>query len=270
MAPWRYKPPAGSRFDYRDPMSRGLLRSWVLNERSGLQTQDMVTGRIGTFPSGVTLNENGATVASHSSTNCIILEYGAIVGALPCWTIALKMNSTDGSGNGIALYCERDAPTGNGICKVDFNRSSAHVAEITYRDSTGAGLLQLGGTTSVDDGTDHYIVATRSGTTFTLYVDFAQEAQNTGATSSTTFSASSIEARLFGDANDSAAAMQGSIYWCHLWNRAISVGEMRRLKQDPYFSVMAPEFWMYGTAAAASYIPYRPSQPVIGFLPWGA
>ena len=93
---------------------------------------------------------------------------------------------------------------------------------------TGTGSLTLlSGSTTIDDGNWHFVVATRSGGTYKIYVDGNLDAQTAGSTLPTTSVPIAIGAEKYG--GSLYDVINGAIDEVGIWSRALSAPEISLL-----------------------------------------
>lgn len=232
--------------DPLDPINRGLLRCFPLDEPGGAVLDDLSPARKRGSVVGVVsrlATTRGRATNFPSSGRYGLASSTKIVSGKPRWTIALwaRIPSGYSSFAGSCFYCER-ASAGNDIVKLDGMSSGlgfTNIPFITLRDDAGTLIQGCQASTAVNDGRWHFLVATKAGGSLSIYVDGRVE--NTAAWGGTdTFNNSGIDSRIASDQAAPGDSAYGDYSRVRLYDRALRQSEITRLYRDPWAGTFDP------------------------------
>ncbi len=225
------------RLDGADPINRGLLRYFPLDEGAG-PLRDISAYRRGGATVGATtrpVTSRGRALGVSTGSNYGSVSTGPVVAGLVNWTIALQIQVASGfnATDGAAFYCER-AASGNDILKMEGlgGGAGANKAFFTLRNDAGT-LLQGFGTVVINDGLWHDLVLVKRGTSIIYYVDGKADINSTwsGADTFTDANRSTLGVDLVASGT---AFTTGNMRGLRLYSRALLPQEVQRLRADPW------------------------------------
>lgn len=226
-------PQVASNFTHIVP--NGLLAHWRLDENSGTTAYDTSgNGYDGTMSGGVDATNDSVTGAVRnaisfdgpSTINNIAIAYDTWQAlsadfSLAAWVKFDPAKAT--SGSGYRVISSQMSPTAHYFLRVE-NVSDSRVPQFGVRGATGA--LTMTGTTDINDGNWHYIVATRTGNAHRLYLDGVQEDTTRVANTGAIDTGQDLH---IGAYNTTSENFPGFIDDVRLYNRAIDEEEITKL-----------------------------------------
>ncbi len=161
----------------------GPANYWRLGETSGTTATDQIASNNATYQGGFTLNQTGALTGS-GDTNPAVAFNGSSGSAQVASAVKF------GSGNFTIEAWVKTSASGTNklIVRTASSDCSSEIGTwlriaddntVSFRTESATDHMLVNSTRTVTDGTWHQLVAVRSGTTFTLYIDGAQESQST-------------------------------------------------------------------------------------------
>jgi hypothetical protein len=256
------KPPAGTAIDWGNPLTAGLIRSWLVNEAGGKMLSDGAKNypsylttvttapawRPGLRGMGVSFTDlasyaqpTGPVVNTAKVTIEALVRYDSSPGGSQ--TPRDLIGFVDGHGSGTqdkVLSIYRDG------------EPRAFAYDGANRDIFGSAQIAIGTTT--------HLVMTADGTNLTLYRNGVQVAQVACGDTYTSYTQPNIVIGALSGSSGSTV----TIFVARVWTRALRPGEIMTLAADP-FCIYAPPVWRryfmpsVSGAAATSLPPIRPS-----------
>lgn len=238
------KPPPGAVLDWGDPINKGLVGCWLMNEGAGTKVFD-ISGKNnhGTLTNGPTwtagkfgqgLNFDGV------NDYTAIADSGSLhqsVGSVSYW-----VNATALSGSLNRSYGKATGgwANGQGSLIMGFRNSSGWKTELVYPN--GGTPTSLYGSTAIVAGSWYHVVGTYDGTTYKIYLNGSLD--GSVAKAGNAFLASSGELCIGGDGSTGVCAtgnvFNGKIDEVRIYNRALSETELRRLYTEPFAGILMP------------------------------
>jgi YD repeat-containing protein len=235
--------------------SLNLVSFWKLDGNS----QDAVTSNNGT-DNAVTYSSangkinqgagfNGSTSVIRTATNLTFADL----------TFSAWIKTTASAGEIVA----EDSSSGQYVARMDVN--SHKLTFGVYLTGTGV-IKNVQGSTTIDDGNWHFVVATRSGGEYKVYVDGNLDGQTAGSSPSTAniplvIGAERYEGVLY-------AVMNGAIDEVAIWSRALSAAEVSHLFGNGYGVAYSTGLLLPEPATSRRYL-WRGRSLATGFLRLG-
>jgi len=240
---WSYqqKPMLGQQIDWNNPLTKGLVGCWLMNEGAGNIVQDLSgNGNTGTFMgtvawtagnhgSAISLDGTNSYVTCGNPTSQVTSEFTAIVCSYRSSTASNRRLFCWGD------YNAADSPFGM-VCNGNDENVDISVAQ-QYKSNV-AGLSPLN-----DWGV--IAISCRSGTPYKIYFNGKYIDEHSQPAANAPTAAHNIT---IGSGIDGAAAeFIGYISYAMIYNRALSAIEIAELYRNPFcFIQEAFPVWWYG------------------------
>ena len=220
---------------------RGLVGAWVMNEGAGDVVRDLSgEGNDGTTTDVIWQGEGPVFNGTSSLVN--LGDMGSAEDRLFTWIIGFK--TTEG-GNDHWFVSEGNTADNNPIVGL-INNSG--VGRILIRAAGGANKADISGSTTINDGNYHTMVAVADAQNAILYVDGNEENRDTDITGgSIPVNTTTIGALRRAAIGQYAA---GTVFFVYIYNRVLTSNEVMFLHSDPYAMFVDPMIY-WGQAAAA-------------------
>ena len=241
--PWTSKPPIGSQIDWSHPLSRGLVGCWLMNEKCGSISNNLVNAYFG---NGVI---TGATWGSSIKGSKLLFSGTNIVNCgnkiIPNMTnqtwLAMVYPTTIDATNRRVMVIDDTTPATNRTALTVTNTVVANGIRIAI---TATGTNSDSIANAVNLNAWNLIGFTWKGRDISQ-VNIYSNGKNVTASvpgSATAWNDSAGGFRI-GNRQDAAAPLLGSIAFCYLYNRVLSPSEIRQLYQEPYCFIKPQTDW---------------------------
>ncbi|HVZ73505.1 MAG TPA: C25 family cysteine peptidase [Polyangia bacterium] len=147
------------------PSGSGAMTDSTSNANNGTPNGTVTQASSARIGAGVTFDGSTGYIATNSGTSLDVASGGS-------FTLSAWLNTSDSAG---ALWSFRSSTSSNQV--IDFmvgrdgKTTTANMLMILARDDSNGGLNDVFTSTSIATGTWHYVSATHSGTSLSLYVD---------------------------------------------------------------------------------------------------
>jgi len=250
----RRKPqtPGACRVNWPNPLTRGLVGLWLLNENGGGRCYDLAGLNRGTF---------GATAPTRTSGRCGRgLQFSNAYAVVNCGNASPLVIT----GNQVSLFCLFNAGSWNTgfnydyLCGREGSASPYWNYGLRVYDTQMDWVIASGATEyklqipNPSTNVDHMLVGTYNGTTQALYLDGVLAGSR--STSGNLYNPSGADFTIGdSDAFTGRAADDAKIFAAGVYNRGLSAAEVRTLTRELYSLISPPQThrtWVNATAAA--------------------
>jgi hypothetical protein len=235
---WEGKPPVGSVIDWNNPLSKGLVGCWLMNEGGGFP-RSLINGR--------PLNQ--AAVTWSAKNKGLVIQNAS---GLKSDTAGLEFLS--GSWSIIVYFYNPQTFTSNYpsiFARTTYSNESTNSGwgiegnntKLTFLSRNDNGSYGLNSLTTPQANTNYIVVGTSDGTTRKIYLNGKFEAQ-------TTNNPNPKDSVTNGISIGKTAVMQVPTYMALAYNRCLSPSEIQSLYVSPYQFIVAPKRNIMSTIGA--------------------
>ena len=243
---WSLKPPLGTPIDWSNPLSRGLVGSYLFNEGSGDKVYNLVTGIPADITTLWTSTYKGCELDFGTEAQHRIVTFSE--------TAIAKLPAT-GKFSIIVANTPCTGATGNAYLYQWWGAIGNLVLLPNGSYDTGGYRLYINGTIGSEAGvnlsnTFNVAALTAIPGSQHMYHDGKLVISGTSDLSAL----SDVSSGILGASFDTGNVFGGTCLYCYLWNRKLTANEVMSLYGDPY-QIIGPSLpvWWYPTESGTEY-----------------
>jgi hypothetical protein len=257
MRPIRPKPIIGTPLNWGDPLTRGLVGCWAMNERGGSTIRGVVAGRVATLSSGASwsMAPEGTAITLNGTTGQITLPNlaGSLVRNI---TVAAYVNLTSAGNFPMAISALDDGAPGSSGFEL---RTLSSTGQPQFLCDDGSRPSATGPSSIVNAGWVMLTGVCRD-TSIEIWVDNILAGSSARTSSTITYG-------LFPKFAAGYRVIENNYFWpgsmggIWFWSRSLSSPEIARIAADPWGMFSRKEFAVANLPPASSFNPawaFRP------------
>jgi len=220
-------PRFGHRADKTDPIMRGCVGWWPLNDGAGTKAKDISGyGNDGTQSGGVSWASTAkGTAASFDGVDYYFTHASALSTSSTTYTVCGWFRRDAGSSGTIASH-RTATPI---LYQLDTNGT---YPRMIVRDNSG-NIVSVPATTPITNGKWYFACGVRDGNSVYIYVNGVQEASGSATFGTFTIAATPEIGALY-DGIATGQFMDGNIQNVRIYDRALTATEVSRLYNEPW------------------------------------
>lgn len=234
MAKLVAKPPAGSRIDWGNPLSAGLIDYWVFNENAGQPRSLTYTNPVPSLDGGSWGASAGGSGRRYTGVSGSRDRWDSVAARNITGAVTVAVGFTPVAANpDCALLVKRESSAAGGGMEWGLFSDAASGVYFTWQNGGSFNSVFDGSLGFVTAGKYMCSVGTRptAGTSGKLYKNGTLIKTTTGLSAPTSLG---IAASFGATNNGTDLLFNGVIHWAGLWNRELSEAEVQALNANPY------------------------------------
>ena len=218
--------------NYSNPLSKGLVGCWLMNEGGGSLAFDIASRRNGTFTSGPVwvMGKNGTSISFDGVDDYLQVGSPGLLSLTGEMSIVALIKPSSVAAGTKCIASHTNSVGNHFQWEFEINRTAGKLSFIQGSASTFIGTAN----TALSANTWYHVAAVRKGSTGSWTINFYVDGKADGSPTGTADPGNTGTVRLAGETIVGGRTFPGLIDHILIYSRALSSQEVRALYVDPY------------------------------------